>query len=151
MKTDSCRKGEIEGLEWAEVDFERGFIAFSKSKTGAKIIPVSKAALDIIDNVPRLYSSKFVFASSRTDGHYVGTPKVWSKVRKEAKIEDVRLHDLRHNFASIAASNGLSLPIIGALLGHTQPSTTARYAHLTESSLQQAAEMISSNLQSFKG
>ena len=145
-----CRKGEIEGLEWAEIDFERGFIAFSKSKTGAKIIPVSKAALDIIDNVPRLHSSKFVFASSRTDGHYVGTPKVWSKVRKEAKIEDVRLHDLRHNFASIAASNGLSLPIIGALLGHTQPSTTARYAHLTESSLQQAAEMISSNLQSYK-
>lgn len=135
-----CRKGEIESLEWSEIDFQRGFIAFSKSKTGAKIIPVSKAALKIIKNIPRLKSSKYVFWSSRIDGHYVGVPKVWSHIRKEAQIGDVRIHDLRHNFASIAASNGLSLPIIGALLGHTQPSTTARYAHLTESSLQQAAK-----------
>ncbi|NNC35808.1 MAG: site-specific integrase [Hyphomonadaceae bacterium] len=141
-----CRKNEIETLEWKSIDFERKFVRFGKSKTGAKIIPFSQAALDIIKLVPRFESSKFVFPSYKIDDYYKGVPKVWNEARHRAKIEDCRLHDLRHNFASVAASNGASLPMIGALLGHTQAQTTARYAHLTNHSLVELAEQISATI-----
>lgn len=111
-----CRRNEIESLKWSEIDFERGFVALSKSKTGGKIIPFSKAALNIITAQPRLQSSEFVFPSTKINDWYKGLPKVWYVVRRRAKIEDCRLHDLRHNFASVAASNGASLPMIGAPL-----------------------------------
>lgn len=141
-----CRRNEIESLKWSEVDFERGFVSFEKSKTGAKVIPFSKAALDIIEAQPRLLSCDYVFPSLKINDWYKGLQKVWYEVRRQAKIEDVRLHDLRHNFASILASNGASLPMIGAMLGHTQAETTARYAHLTNHTLsnlaEQAAELL---------
>ena len=69
-------------------------------------------------------------------------PKVWQRIRKQARLEDVRRHDLRHSFASVGVAGGLSLPIIGALLGHSQPATTARYAHLAADPLKQATDMI---------
>lgn len=141
-----CRKNEIETLEWKAVDFERNFVSFGKSKTGAKVIPFSQAALDIINNVPRFESSIYVFPSYQIMDYYKGVPKVWNEVRRRAKIEDCRLHDLRHNFASVAASNGASLPMIGALLGHTQAQTTARYAHLTNHSLLELAEQVSATI-----
>ena len=141
-----CRKNEIESLKWSEVDFERGFVRFSKSKTGAKVIPFSKAALAIVQSQPRLNSTPYVFPSVKINDYYKGIPKIWNEVRKRAKIEDCRLHDLRHNFASIAASSGASLPMIGALLGHTQAQTTARYAHLTQHSLHALAEQVSERI-----
>lgn len=141
-----CRKNEIESLQWSEIDFERGFVRFSKSKTGAKVIPFSKAALAIVNTQPRLNSTPYVFPSMKINDYYKGIPKVWYVVRKRAKIEDCRLHDLRHNFASVAASNGASLPMIGALLGHTQAQTTARYAHLTQHSLHALAEQVSASI-----
>ncbi|WP_291078209.1 tyrosine-type recombinase/integrase [Hyphomonas sp.] len=141
-----CRKNEIETLKWSDIDFERGFVKFSKSKTGAKVIPFARAALDIIEAQPRLNSTPYVFPSTKINDYYKGIPKIWLEVRKRAKIEDCRLHDLRHNFASIAASNGASLPMIGALLGHTQAQTTARYAHLTRHSLHELAEQVSATI-----
>jgi len=87
-----------------------------------------------------------VFPSVKINDYYKGIPKIWNEVRKRAKIEDCRLHDLRHNFASIAASSGASLPMIGALLGHTQAQTTARYAHLTQHSLHALAEQVSERI-----
>lgn len=141
-----CRKNEVESLKWSDVDFERSFVRFGKSKTGAKVIPFSRAALDIIEEQPRLNSSEYVFPSLKINDYYKGIPKIWREVRRRAKIEDCRLHDLRHNFASVAASNGASLPMIGALLGHTQAQTTARYAHLTNHSLSQLAEQVSSTI-----
>jgi len=141
-----CRKNEIESLKWSEVDFERGFVRFSKSKTGAKVIPFSKAALRIIKEQPLLNSTPYVFPSLKINDYYKGIPKIWYEVRKRAEIEDCRLHDLRHNFASVAASNGASLPMIGALLGHTQAQTTARYAHLTNHSLMELAERVSASI-----
>ena len=148
-----CRKSEIEGLKWAELDLQRGFFYFRKSKTDAKVIPMAPVARKILANYIRTSNSEYVFPASKTrlsnrkvDQAYVGTSGIWIRVRKRADLSGVRLHDLRHTFASVAAERGLNLPMIGALLGHSQPSTTARYAHLANASLQQASAMVSSAL-----
>jgi len=90
-----CRKNEIETLEWNSIDFERKFVRFERSKTGAKTIPFSKAALDILNKIPRFDSSIYVFPSYQIADYYKGVPKVWNEARRRAKIEDCRLHDLR--------------------------------------------------------
>ena len=120
---------------WPEAPSPRRFTVglhkgFSDSKTGQKAIPLNAGALEIFAYLPRQDGSPYVFPAHRGDGHYEGTPKVWRIVRVSAELEGVRLHDLRHSFASIAVSGGASLPIIGALLGHTNSATTQRYAHL---------------------
>lgn len=84
-----------------------------------------------------------VFPGAKPGAHYTDTARVWDAVRHAAGLPDVRLHDLRLAFASVAASGGLTLPLIGALLGHTDSATTARYVHLVESSLQRAAGAVS--------
>jgi integrase len=148
-----CRKSEIEKLKWSELDLQRGFFYFRKSKTGAKVIPMAMEVRNILAHYLRVSDSDYVFPASRTrlsnkevDQPYVGTPGIWIKVRKRADLHGVRLHDLRHTFASVAADRGLNLPMIGALLGHSQPSTTARYAHLANESLQKASAMVSNAL-----
>lgn len=78
--------------------------------------------------------------------HLVGIPKIWHRIRTQAKLEDARLHDLRHSFASVGAGAGLSLPIIGKLLGHTQAATTQRCVHLGSDPLNQAADTISNEI-----
>jgi integrase len=85
----------------------------------------------------------YVFPGAKRGAHFTGTARVWDAVRHAAGLADVRLHDLRHAFASVAASGGLTLPMIGALLGHTNSATTARYAHLVDSARKRAAEQTS--------
>jgi integrase len=137
-----ARKGEIETLEWRAVDFQGGYLRLTDSKTGQKAIPLNAGALQVLADIKRLDKSPFVFPAHRSDGHYEGTPKVWRIIRSMAGIDDVRLHDLRHSFASIAVSGGASLPIIGALLGHTNSATTQRYAHLHDDPLKAASEAV---------
>ncbi|MEM1376604.1 MAG: tyrosine-type recombinase/integrase [Pseudomonadota bacterium] len=137
-----ARKGEIETLRWDAIDFEGGYLRLADSKTGQKAIPLNAGALEILGKVSALDGSPYVFPAHRGIGHYEGTPKVWRIVRSMAEIEDVRLHDLRHSFASIAVSGGASLPIIGALLGHTDSATTQRYAHLQDDPLKAASEAV---------
>ncbi len=137
-----ARKGEIESLRWDAVDIQGGYLRLADSKTGQKAIPLNAGALEILSEVPGLNSSPFVFPAYRGEGHYEGTPKVWSIIRNMAGLGDVRLHDLRHSFASIAVSGGASLPIIGALLGHTDSATTQRYAHLHDDPLKAASEAV---------
>tara|TARA_R110002072_G_scaffold13135_8_gene55524 strand:+ start:18294 stop:19520 length:1227 start_codon:yes stop_codon:yes gene_type:complete len=139
-----ARRGEIEGLCWAEVDFDRAMIELKDSKTGAKIIPLAPPALEILANYPRLESSPYAFPASGGDGHYQGIMKIWLRARKLAILPDVRLHDLRHSFASVGASGGLGLPIIGKILGHASPATTARYAHLADDPVKAAATSVAS-------
>ena len=141
-----CRVGEILSLRWQHIDSERRLLLLPDSKTGAKSVFLSKAALDLIRSLQRDLSSEFVFAGDRPGKPIVSLRKTWERVCKAAKIDDIRLHDLRHSYASIGAAGGLSLPIIGALLGHSQPSTTARYAHLAASPLHEAADAIGNKI-----
>ena len=138
-----ARKSEIARLRWSEVDFEHRMLRFSDSKTGQKILPLNAAALAVLAEHPKLEGQGFVFPALRGGGHYVGTPKVWNRVRAAAGLEDVRLHDLRHSFASVAVSMGASLPMIGALLGHKDSATTQRYAHLSDDPIRSVSDAVS--------
>ena len=137
-----ARRSEIEGLKWSEVDLERSVLRLDDSKTGAKLIPLAPAAKLILADAPRIEGSPYVFPAATGEGHYQGLGKVWQAVRKAAGLEDVRLHDLRHTFASFGAAGGLSLPIIGKLLGHSQAATTQRYAHLADDPVARAADQV---------
>ncbi|MEE2527196.1 site-specific integrase [Hyphobacterium sp. HN65] len=138
-----ARRLEISALRWDEVDFERGAIHLRDSKAGQKSVPLGPPALAILNKLERVEGSPWVFPAISGDSHYQGLGKLWREIRKMAKLDDVRLHDLRHTFASFGAAGGQSLPIIGALLGHKQSATTQRYAHLSNDPLQLAATRIS--------
>jgi integrase len=143
-----ARRSEIEALKWSEVDFRFGMLRKETSKTGAKIIPLARAALIILEEQRRWTSgnSAWVFPGAKGDGPFDGLGKEWEKVRKLAGIPDVRIHDLRHTFASFGAGGGVGLPLIGGILGHSQASTTQRYAHLADTPLRAAANVIGSEI-----
>ena len=121
-----ARKSEILELEWRAVDFERSLIDLSDSKTGAKPIYLNAPALELLACLPRIPGNSYVLPGGREGAHLVNLKDTWNRVRKAAGLEDVRIHDLRHSYASVGVSAGFSLPLIGALLGHTQVATTAR-------------------------
>lgn len=135
-----ARKGEILSLRWSELDSDRHLITKVDSKTGRKALPISRAASAYIRQLPRRENSPWVFPAARGDGHYQGLTKVWLNIRLQAGLPDVRIHDLRHTFASIAVGGGASLPVIGRILGHTQSQTTQRYAHLADDPVRHAIE-----------
>ncbi len=141
-----ARLTEILTLRWDHVDLERGLLNLADSKTGAKTVYLNSAARELLTTLPRLEGNPFVVPGERKGRHLVNLEKPWRKVRTIAELPDVRLHDLRHSFASIGAGAGLGLPIIGTLLGHAQAATTARYAHLAADPLQQAADKIGQTL-----
>lgn len=137
-----ARKSEILNLTWGEVDLERGriLLPWHRSKTGEKMIPLNSAALAEIMARPR--SGPYVFPAARGEGPTVGLYKTWEQVREVTKLDGVRLHDLRHSFASFAAADGASLYLIGKALGHRQATTTERYAHLTDDPIKAVAEQV---------
>ena len=137
-----ARLGEILNLQWREVDFERACLRLPESKTGAKVIHLNAPALEVLNGLERSEHNPWVIAGREPGKPLVNLRKPWHRIRKAAGLEDVRLHDLRHSFASVGVTGGLSLPMIGALLGHAQPATTARYAHLAADPLKQAADLI---------
>jgi len=146
-----ARKGEIESLKWSYVDIETGHLRLPDSKTGQKVIPLNAGSMQILSKLDHLEGSDFVFPASRGDGHYLGIPKAWRRIRKSAGLENVRLHDLRHSFASIAVSGGASLPIIGALLGHADAAITHRYAHLNADPLKAVSETVGERIAAAMG
>lgn len=140
-----CRTGEILTLEWASVDPDSARLTLARHKTdrhGAKVIPLNAPALEILEALPREENNPFVIVGRNPGTHLINLQKPWRRVRKEAELEDVRLHDLRHSFASFAVGAGLSLPVIGGLLGHRSVQTTARYAHLAQDPLKQATDLV---------
>jgi len=141
-----CRKNEILGLRWDEVDFSSGFLRLSDSKTGAKPVYLSAPAKVVLASLPRQASNPHVVCGDVTGMHLVGLQKIWDAVRAEAGLNDVRLHDLRHSFASVGARSGESLLVIGRVLGHATTSATGRYAHLSDNPIRQAAETISAEI-----
>lgn len=125
-----ARQGELRALRWREVDIERRMLLLEDSKTGRRPIYLSEPALEILTALPRIVGNDHVFPGDKPGDHYRNLTRAWIKVRKRAGLGDVRLHDLRHTFASFGAADSMSLPMIGRLLGHRVPATTARYAHL---------------------
>lgn len=138
-----CRRGEIENLKWSEVDLQNSLINFDDSKTGAKTIPISDSAKQIIENTSPLQDSQYVFPGRDVSKPYVGTPKVWLKIRNYANLDNVRLHDLRHTFASQGASSGIPIQVVGRLLGHKDISTTQQYANIFDEAALNATQSIS--------
>ena len=139
-----CRVGEILNLRWREVDLERGLLHLPDSKTGRKVVLLGEAAVKIIGSLPRV--GEYVIFGTEPDQPRTDLKRPWNAIRARAGIKDVRLHDLRHSFASVGAGAGLGLPIIGKLLGHSQPRTTAKYAHLADDPLRRAAEEVSNKI-----
>lgn len=137
-----ARLGEIQTLQWSFVDLERKLLHLPDSKTGAKPIILNKQAVEVLDALPHIANNPFVFAGHVTGQAIGDLQRPWQLVRAAAGLPDVRIHDLRHSFASFAVLHGGSLPIIGKLLGHTTPVTTARYAHLGDDPLRQFNQKV---------
>ena len=141
-----CRCNEILRLRWDEVDLERNELRLSDSKTGQRTVPLSPAAARVIARRPRIHDDPWVIPGRRKGRPLRNVDRSWRKVRERSGLEDVRLHDLRHSFASRALALGESLPMIGKLLGHARVQTTARYVHLAEQSVRQSAARISAGI-----
>ena len=142
-----ARFREILHMQWKEVDFERGLVHRLASKTGRKPIILSAPALQILDGLPRIEGNPYVFPGEKQGAPRVDLKKPWKAIRTAAGLDGLRLHDLRHTFASIGAGAALGLPVIGRLLGQTQPQTTARYAHLDSNPLKKAVNTIGSTIE----
>ncbi|MBF0445706.1 MAG: site-specific integrase [Magnetococcales bacterium] len=150
-----ARKNEAFSATWDQFDFERNVWtkpAHTTKQKRVEHVPLSQQAAELLLNIKHSSTtdSPFVFP-----GRFPGKPlndikKFWANVIIMAKLEKVRIHDLRHTFASHLVSSGTSLPIVGRLLGHTQPQTTQRYAHLADDPLREATELFSSKLNSKK-
>ena len=141
-----ARKGEILGLQWRWVSFERSLIELPDSKTGSKVIYLNAPATALLASLPRIDGNPYVLPGERAGAHIVNIEKTWRRVRLAAGLDDVRIHDLRHSFAAVGASAGFSLPLIGALLGHAEVATTQRYAHLGNDPVRQANEAIGARI-----
>jgi integrase len=141
-----CRLNEILSLRWQEINFEKSCLFLSDSKTGKRTVYLSPQALKLLKGIPREQNNPYVIIGRKNQSHLVNLQKPWKRIRNKAGLTDVRIHDLRHTFASVAAASGLSLPMIGALLGHKQTQTTARYAHLVGQPLLEASEKISNKI-----
>ena len=141
-----CRRNEILTLRWADVDLDGGELNLADSKTGARSVCLSPAAVKVLADLPRIRGNQWVIPGRKRGTHMRDLSDAWETVRKRADLEDVRLHDLRHTYASRALALGESLPVIGKLLGHTQVETTARYAHLARDSVREAAARIAASI-----
>ena len=144
-----CRKSEIVRLRWSEV---RGnVLALADAKTGPRTVPLNTQARRILER-QRRGESPFVFPSPRDPSRPRGPElSLWYRVRREAGFEDVRLHDLRHTHASHAVMNGVPVPVVSRLLGHSNTRMTLRYAHLGDREIEQAAERVGGSIGNILG
>jgi integrase len=163
-----ARKSEVLGLRWSEVDFGHGLLSLPPDRTkagghlGERRIVLSPPALEILNRRQleaeaarkraeekegrAIEASPYVFPAARGDGHAIGLRKAFKDVCAAAKLDGVRVHDLRHSFASFAIADGASLFLVGKLLGHANARTTERYAHLSADPLRDAADLIGRRL-----
>jgi integrase len=141
-----ARRGEILSLNWDHFDLERRILALPDSKTGAKLVGLSAPAVDVLAALPRVAGNRYVIVGDRPGRHIVNLTKPWRRLRALAGLSDLRLHDLRRNYGSRAASTGHALPIVAKQMGHTQIATTAKYAHAMPDPVRQMNEAIGEQL-----
>lgn len=135
------RKREAMDLQWSHIDLNTGVWLLGENKSGkARRINLNNDALMIIQKLPKQFD--YIFANPETGKPYNDIRKTFEKIMRSANIGNVRIHDLRHNFASLAVNSGQSLYVVQHLLGHASPQTTQRYAHLQSSALKQASEDV---------
>jgi integrase len=141
-----ARLSEILMLKWAYVDFERGLLLLPDSKTGQKVVRLNQHAAEVLLGLPRVTGNPHVIVGRRANSRLVNLQKPWRRIRALTALEDVRIHDLRHSFASFAAASRAALPMIGKLLGHDHTQTTARYAHLADDPLHQLNQQVGEDI-----
>ena len=141
-----CRKSEILELRWEWVDFEGSCLRLPESKAGAKVIPLGAPALELLATLPRIEGNPHVLPGEKEEGHLIGLPKAWAKIKKQAGLHDVRLHDLRHSFATVAVAGGDSLYLVGKLLGHKESRSTEVYAHAQQDPLRAVADRAANKI-----
>lgn len=144
-----CRLREIQTLQW-------GFITdtgmeLPDTKTGARRIPLPAAARAVLSTLPRTLGNPHVIEGKLDGSHITDMQHPWRRIRARAGLDDVRIHDLRHTYASNAVSSGMPIQMVGRLLGHTQIQTTMRYAHLADDPVKRAAEENAERLNALVG
>ena len=142
-----CRRSEILTLKWDYVDLKGGALHLPDSKTGKRTVHIGEPALRVLKGIEKRADNPWVIVGRRHGSHLVNLRLPWQRIRARAGLDDVRIHDLRHTFASFAVSGGQGLPMIGKMLGHTQVKTTARYAHLATDPVKRATEDVSASIE----
>jgi integrase len=140
------RRNEVLTLRWQHVDTSKAMVFLPDSKTGSRAVYLSAPALAVLNSLPRVAKNPYVIVGEKAGKHLINLRKTWVRICKVARLKDVRLHDLRHSYASVGASGGVSLPIIGKLLGHSQGATTERYSHLSADPVRAANEAVGSQI-----
>ena len=140
-----ARSGEILALRWSYIDFEQGLIHLPDSKTGRKDLEMAAEVREILQSLPR-DGGPWVLPGNKEGKHLVNLFKPWSRIRERLNMTDVRIHDLRHTFASMSVAANISLPVIGGLMGHKSTATTQRYAHLMRDTGRQAANQVATDI-----
>ena len=141
-----CRRNEILELQWDDVDLERSEIRLRDTKTGPRTVPLNPAAVGVLSGLRRVPGNPWVLPGRQPGRRIASLNEPWLRLRARAGLEDVRLHDLRHSFASRALALGESLPMIARLLGHAEIQTTARYAHLTREAMNASAARVAASI-----
>jgi integrase len=138
-----CRRGEVQGLKWREVDLDSRQLRLGSTKEGYSLRPLGQAAADLLATIPRHEDSELVIASGQSGGPYVGLRHAWARIAERAKLKGVTPHTLRHSFATTANTLGCSEPTIAAMLGHSRGTMTSRYVHIVDDALLAAADRVS--------
>ncbi len=141
-----CRKSEILTLRWDDVDRTAGELRLRDAKAGPRMVPLTTPVRTVLDGIPRIDGNPWVLAGQRPGTGLTKLDNYWQSIRAQAGLDDVRIHDLRHSYASRALALGESLPTIGKLLGHRKVGTTARYAHLMRDAEKEAATRVGDSI-----
>jgi integrase len=144
-----CRLREILHLRWTNVDLERGVLTLVDSKTGRKNVLLGVPAIAVLSELAK--DGNFVIAGKNPDKPRSDLHRPWSRIIEHAGLKGLRLHDLRHSFASVGAASGMGLPALGRLLGHRSPETTNRYAHFGDDPLRRASDRLAGEISAVIG
>ncbi len=141
-----CRKNEIVTLRWDDIDRTAGELRLRDSKTGARRVPLTPPVEAVLAGLARIEGNPWVIAGQKPGAHLSNLDEAWQRIRVRAKLDDVRIHDCRHSYASRALALGEGLPMIGKLLGHRKVTTTARYAHLARETEKASAAKVGGSI-----